>query len=371
MYSLKKGGGVGRYFNGYLPLLNKIDKRVGVKLFLHPSIKEKFNLSQKIKTSKIKKIPFLLPNIISETIIKPVNQVILNKYWLKEKGDIFHSTYYTKHPDKDIKQVVTVYDMIHELFPQYFLGRKNDLFRKRKKQIIKSADAVICISKSTKRDLLELYKIDRENIFVVYPGKDKIFKKITNKEVKNRFLEKYKLDSPFLLYLGPRGHYKNFISLVKAFSLWSKKDDFKLVTLGGNKFSQKEKEFIKRIGLKNKVLNFGYVKDKDLVMFYNCCHALVSPSLIEGFGLPLIEAASCSTLVLCSKIPVFKEVIQNGAIYFNPKDVKSIVKALDKSLEEKETMAIIKKGFKKSKDYSWEKTAAQTLQIYKRLNKKI
>lgn len=385
MYSLKRGGGVGRYFNGYLPLLNKVrrktkaNKQLKIKVFLHPNLKMAINFNKDVKNIKIfkvKKTPCPLPKTTFETLISPLSERILKKYWLTQKGDIFHSTYYTSHPSSGVAQVITVYDMIHEIFPQYFSGKKNDFFRKKKKKVVESADAIVCISKNTKRDLLKFYKIDQKKIHVVYPGKDKVFKKMSIqgfRKFKKIFLkkEKYQLKSPFLFYLGPRGRNKNFSTFIKAYASWKKRDDFEIVVAGGNNFNQTEKAFFKKMGINNKIWNLGYISDKELVFLYNSCHAFIYPSLYEGFGIPLVEAMACGALVLASNRSSFPEIGKDCFLYFDPESIISIQRALNKSLNTKKRTFLIKKSLKRAKGFSWEKTAQQMLAVYRKANKEV
>jgi len=317
---LSKVGGVRRYFSHYLPLLKKINPNI-----------------QLINTSAGK------------------------------HSDIFHSIYYTTHRNKKIPQVVTVYDMIHELFPEYFPGIKNSLFRRKKKRVIQSADAVICISKNTQHDLFRFYKLDRDKTHVIYPGVGKPFKKIIDQKIKQKFFKKRRLGKPFLLYVGHRGRYKNFLTLVNAYASWSENRKIDLVTVGGIKFTPQEKNLFNRLGLASKIHNFQSISDHQLALFYNCAYAFIFPSLYEGFGLPLIEAMACGTLVLASNKSSFPEIGQDSILYFEPENVTSITGALNKSLSEDKKEKLIRKGLVRAKYFSWEKTARQTLKVYQQL----
>jgi len=319
-HQLSRVGGIGRYFSQYFPLLKKIDPNIRL-----------------INTSS------------------------------QKRGDIFHSIYYTRHHNKKIPQVVTVYDMIHELFPQYFPGIKNNLFRRKKKRVIQSADAVICISKNTKHDLLKLYKLDRDKAHVIYPGVGKPFKKIIDQKIKQKFFKKHRLEKPFLLYVGHRGRYKNFLTLVNAYASWSENKNFDLVAIGSIKFTTQEKKLFKQLGITRQVRNFQSISDSQLALFYNYAHAFVFSSLYEGFGIPLVEAMACGTLILASDRSSFPEIGQDCILYFNPENIKSIVKALNQSLFKGERTKLIKKSLKRAEYFSWEKTARQTLAIYRQL----
>jgi len=367
-FNLKKTGGVNRYFLGILPYLKKLDKKIEIEFVIRSGIELPAASYEGIKISTINEIPISFPKTIFKPLLNPINQLINNKYWLSTNGDIFHSTYYTRHPNTNIPQVITVYDLIYEKYPQFFTGRKNKIFRQNKKEAIESANLIICISQNTKKDLLTYYQLDEEKIHVIYPGVNQIFKPITNKILKDKFLSKYKIKNPYFLYLGPRGRYKNFLKMIEAYSNWQRSNDFSIIAVGGDKFTQKEISFFSKLGLSNKIYNFGYVADQDLVLFYNCAHAFIYPSLYEGFGIPLLEAMACGTLVLASNRSAFPEVGKDSILYFNPESKEDIVQALNKSLNKSIRNKYINKGLQRVRYFSWEKTAKQTLNIYKRLN---
>lgn len=368
-FSFKKTGGVNRYFLGILPYLKKLDKEPEIELVIRSKIELPASLHKRVKISTIKGIPIPYPKTIFTPLITQINKLISNKFWQSTKGDIFHSTYYTLHPNNNIPQVITVYDMIYEKYPQFFQGKRNSLFKQSKKRAIESADLIICISQNTKKDLLKYYQINEEKVHVIYPGVNRIFKPINNKTLKNNFLNKYQIKKPYLLYIGPRGRYKNFLKFIEAYKFWRQSNIFDIVTVGGDNFTQKETLFFNKLGLSNKIYNFGYITDQDLVLFYNCCHAFIYPSLYEGFGISLLEAMACGTLVLASNRSSFPEVGKNSILYFDPESSKSIIQALNRSLEQSVRIAYIKKGLKRVKKFSWEKAAKQTLVVYQRLYK--
>lgn len=368
-FNLKKNGGVNRYWLGILPYLKKIDKKIEVELVLRSNTQLPENICEGIKISTVREIPVPFPKTLLSPLITSINKKLINKYWQSTKADIFHSTYYTKYPNTTIPQVVTVYDLIYEKYPQMFVGKRKEMFKLEKKKVIESVNSLICISQNTKKDLLYYYKLYGKKIYVVYPGVDKIFKPITNLVIKNQFLSRYKIKKPYFLYIGPRGRYKNFFKFVEAYKLWQKSNDFIIITIGSGKFNQNEITLFRKLGLSNKIYNFGYLTDKDLILFYNFSHAFIYPSLYEGFGMPLLEAMACKTLVLASNRSSFPEIGGNAILYFNPESKKSIIEALNKSLNRSIKNQYIKRGLKRVKNFSWEKSAKQTLAIYKRLHK--
>lgn len=367
--SLKSSGGINRYWLNLLPAIKKLNRTIKIELLIHTKLKLPQISRADIEINYLRKLPIPLPKTFFEPLITPLNNFSLNQQWQKISGDIFHSSYYTRHPDNKIPQVITVYDMIYEKFPQYFYGKKYDNWRERKRQSIELADAIICISKNTKKDLINYYNLKNNKVYVIYPGVDKVFKHINTKLIINRFFKKYKITRPYLLFLGPRGRYKNFQKLIEAYREWKGKREFDIITVGGNEFTSKEKLLFKRTNLTNNIYNFQFVGDQDLCLFYNCAYAFIYPSFYEGFGIPLLEAMACGTLVLASNRSSFPEASQNAFIYFNPESKNSIIKSLNQALNKSERKKYIQRGVERVKSFSWEKAARQTLTVYKSLGK--
>ena len=132
-------------------------------------------------------------------------------------------------------------------------------------------------------------------------------------------------------------------------------------------------DIIKNYDLQNRVVFTGFVPDKDLVLLYNAATLFVYPSLYEGFGLPLLEAMSCGTPVITSNLSSLPEVVGNAAITVNPYDFEELAKKIDKVLSDKELQKIlIKKGVNRAKEFTWEKTALETIKVYEKvLNTKL
>ena len=353
IFSKEKMGGISRYFVFLIKKLieNKIDLKV--VSFLH---KNKFLRILPKKYSS----GFYLSNFPTFKYIDKMNIDKLNSYNNFNSVDIIHDTYYTPGIKKNlrVRKVITVHDLIHEKFKNYYRNSE-DLINLKKKSF-EDCDYFICVSNNTKKDLTEYYDIDPAKIAVINHGVDHL---ICN-ELKTNSLFKF----PFLLYVGNRQRYKNFNFFIKAFAKAEKiKRDFKVVCFGGGAFNNDEKSLMKDLLIANKVLQING-NDNLLIDFYSQAKATVIPSIYEGFGFPLLEAMRFNCPIFCSDIDVFKEICGQNAIFFNPNDEDALIHQLENSLLDSSKLKnFCSKNFVRSKNFTWNKTCLETLNIYKKI----
>ena len=231
---------------------------------------------------------------------------------------------------------------------------------------LKTADKIIAVSNSTKKDLMHHFDIPEEKIKVILEAADEKFKPLNNKEI-NKVNQKYSLNFPFILYVGTLEPRKNIPSLIKAFYKLKKKNlQYKLVIAGKKGWKYKEIfETIDKLNLQNDVVFTGYVSDEDLPALYNAADLFVYPSIYEGFGLPPLEAMACGTPVITSNTSSLPEVVGDAGIMVDPYDIDGLVDAMYEVLTNeglRENM--IKKGLERAKMFSWEKCARETLEVY-------
>ena len=341
----QKIGGISNYIVEVNERLKKyeVDSKIISIFTINDYLKSKS--SNKISLFKMKKIPRFCRKFFFY-----MNDLFLLLYIKIYKPDLIHFSYYNSKliPKLKVPYIVTIYDLIHEKF-----GLDDEQFPKNK--MLNNAKHIICISKTTKDDLLKRYNIDQKKISTVFLGTD----------TTNSYIEK---KEKYILYVGDRKGYKNFESIVKAFGNSSfLKKDYKLICFGGEKFSSKEKLYFDKIGIKKNLFQeFG--NDQYLKKFYKNASLYVNTSLIEGFGLTNLEAMSFGCPVLCSEIPIFREILGDSCEYVNPKSIESIKNKMEKILKsQNEQKRLIRLGLDKVKNYSWDKCASSTSKIYKRL----
>jgi glycosyltransferase involved in cell wall biosynthesis len=224
----------------------------------------------------------------------------------------------------------------------------------------------MAISKFTKRELIEKLGHLPEKIDVVYLGVD---------QSKYRRLRSFKKPSCFgegktILYVGTEDFRKNVETLVMAFYKLKKKiPAVKMIKVGRSKSRRGRKKLlnlIDELNLKKDVKFVEYVPERNMPIFYNSADLFVFPSIYEGFGLPPLEAMACGLPVVTSNAASLPEVVGDAGIMRNPRDVDGFANAMyeiltDDGLREE----LIKKSLRRAKLFTWEKTAAETLRIYK------
>lgn len=281
---------------------------------------------------------------------------------------IVHKTYYYPLPrtPRGVRGVVTVYDMIHEKFPQSYSSR--DPIARWKERTVAEADHVICISEQTRRDLLSMYEVPEDKVSVTYLGNDSLESLLTGEsafEFRTRILG---ADVPYLLYVGSRDGYKNFGGLLRAFAMspWLQ-EHFHLLCFGGGALSNAERRLIAQSGLTERVRQIGG-SDAVLASCYRHAALFVYPSLYEGFGIPPLEAMSLDCPVACSNTSSIPEVVGDAAAYFDPADSEAIRAALEAALGSTALCAsLVERGRLRRELFSWRRCAQETVDIYRKV----
>ncbi len=264
------------------------------------------------------------------------------------------------------KQIITIHDFI-PLHYKEVAKHQYKYYKYFMPFLLKKAYKIICISENTKEDLLKFYNVDENKVEVIYNGyDDQVFN--TN-NIKEEVLKKYNIDYPYIVMVGGGYFHKNLHSAIEAFNKIEDKKENKLVIIGKTSpYMEKLKEQVEALGLKEQVIFLGYVGDEDLSTLYNKATAFLYPTLYEGFGLPILEAWACNTLVLCSNNSSLKEISGEGAITFNPENIHEIKAAIESALNSENIEEVNKMkdiGRELLKNYSWRKTAEE---VYNQLS---
>jgi glycosyltransferase involved in cell wall biosynthesis len=274
------------------------------------------------------------------------------------KPDIVHETYYSpiSTTGSPAKVVLTVYDMIDEMYPELF--PLNAKARGIRAAAFERADAVIAISESTRRDLLRQYAVD--------PGKVSVTHLATSLKPSSGPL--LSLGDPFFLYVGQRDGYKNFQSLLCAFARSGLARTHKLVCFGGGGLRPYELEQAQRLGLPRDRVLLMAGDDRLLARCYAAAVAFVYPSLYEGFGIPLLEAMACGCPIICGSAGSLAEVAGPAALLCDVADPDAVALALGSLARSPEArQALLAKGRERARAFSWDKCAEQTFSIYEKL----
>jgi len=355
--------GIGVYTENLIKCLAEIDKESEYIIFswFFRDYEEKLRMlfcpKQENFSLLVKKFPDSLVNKLEWQIGLPI---IRN--FLKDKIDIYHSLGPRLPKLKNIKKVITVHDLIYEIHPEWV----NNKFLRANREAIKNADLIIADSKNTKEDLLRFYNLNEEKIQVVYLGVDrKVFRPIEDAKMTK---QKYSLPDRFILGVGPFEPRRNIVGLLKAYKKIKEKISFDYkVVLVGNETDEIKKE-IQELGLTKDVIFTGYVPQNDLVAIYSLATIFVHPSFYEGFGLQILEAMSCGCPVITSNISSLPEVAGKAGLLVNPHNIEEISEAIYKLISDSNLRdRLVKEGFLQVEEFSWQKTAEKTLEIYKSL----
>lgn len=357
IFVIQTYGGVSRYFTHLFKELIK-DGKLSIKVFANF---HKNNYLNEIPNRYVKgrKVEGLLSRTFFLESINLFQNFSSIKYW---KPEIIHRTWYNSSLKlKGVKTITTVHDLIHEKFPNYFPFY--DLTSKQKRKGILETDHIIAISENTKRDIIEIYGVEKEKISVIHHGVDKDFFKIKSAETDFNL-------KPYLLYVGARNGYKNFDNFIKSYSISKNlKSDVNVVTFGGGKFSKDEKILFKDLKIpENRIFNL-IGDDKLLRNLYQNALALVYPSLYEGFGMPPLEAMASGCPVIASDKSSIPEIVNDAALLFDPLESEEILHSIEKvTYDEAYKNELTKLGFENIERFSWKHCANKTKDIYQKFS---
>ena len=351
-WTQKFGAISSRYFFNLienLSIKSNLDVKVFAKFYLNNRLD---NLSKNVVIgNKLKlKPPF------TGTFFKKINAFFLNKQIELFKPDIIHKTYYNFNLKKQNKSkvVLTVFDLWHE-------KNSKTLYRP-KEYSLNISDHIVCPSVSTKNDLVDIYKIDPEKITVTYFGIEK-FKDIKIVNDHNN------IQKPFLLFIGARGRYKNFINFIKSYSKSQRMiKEFDIICFGGGDFSSDEINLFKKLEINDSIHKEKNNDDQTLLKLYKNAKCLVYPSTHEGFGLPPIEAMSQGCPTFTSNYKAVIEGVGNAAATFDANNILEMQSVMEDHLfSDYKLKELIELGKKQSMKFSWEKCVNETLDVYKKL----
>lgn len=355
IFGFQDYGGISKYF---LKICDFLSKQNIVKV-LSPIYINKY-IKESKKEYLINFLYLKKRYRLTTRIIFLINYLFTSLYILIYRPDILHLTYYPEYYFKkkklNYKLVITIFDLIHEIYIYKYNYKKEANL---KKNIIHCADHIICISNNTKKDLINFYKVDESKITVIYLGYDP--SKQTSK------IENIRIIKPFFLYVGSRGRYKNFIKFLEAFSSSRLlKNNLDIYCFGGGDFTIKELDIIKSLEMDQSQVKYFFGNDKELNYLYSKALAFVFPSLYEGFGLPLLESMNMGCPVVCSNTSSFPEVVGDSALLFDPRSKEDIKVKLEEiytnvNLKQK----LIEKGYNNLQRFNWKKCAEETYSVYK------
>jgi len=284
--------------------------------------------------------------------------------------DVLHSPDFIPPFHCRCKSIITIHDLAFLLYP-HFLTKDSARYYSQIDEAVKRTDHIIAVSESTKQDTIRLLGAPEHKITVIYESANPIYRPVKDREILEQTKSKYDVTGDFILFVSTIEPRKNLPTLLKAYKqlLDSYRAGVKLVVVGRRGWLSEEVfTLIDELKLTNDVLFLDRVPIKDLLHLYNAAQLLVQPSFYEGFGLPPLEAMACGTPVVVSNVSSLPEVVGDAGLLVDPEDVSELAVAIwrvltDEALRED----LIAKGFKRAQCFSWEKTALQTLELYRRV----
>ena len=356
IFSLQEYGGISRYFQ---ELVHQLSGRPGYDVSVVCPLYINRHLRNDSKVP-VKGVFLAKPPKLGRAV-HAVNRFLTPAILGAMHPQIVHETYYSSArvaPARS-KTVLTVFDMIHEKQKAHFL--EGDRTTEAKRSAVARADHVICISESTRRDLLELFQVDPAKTSVVYLAHsiDESLLKAKSRLVKE----------PYILHVGVRQGYKNFRKLLEAYGSSERlKRDFSLVCIGAGPLDEGEKSLARSLGIPENSLRWMKGGDYELANLYGHASLFVYPSLYEGFGIPPLEAMAMGCPVACGSVSSLSEVVGDAAETFDPNSAEEIARAMTHVLYSMERSAeLVNAGTRRLERFSWKKCADDTCKIYEAL----
>ena len=313
---------------------------------------------------------FVFGNNVTPIVISPpARHSLLWKFWYdvrvplvlkKIKADVFVSPDGFCSLTTKVPQCLVAHDLAFLHFPQSIPKTQLFFYKRYTPKFLHKAKSIATVSQFSKKDIVEQYKIDEAKIGVVYSAAKQIFQPLSFDD-QTTIKEKYTNGKEYFLYTGAIHPRKNLINLLKAFSIFKKRQQSGMKLVLAGRLAWKNNEFLtllKTYKYRTDVLLTGYLPEAELARLTASAYALIYPSLFEGFGVPVLEAMQCGVPVLTSGNTSMQEIGEDAALYFDANDCTDIAEKL-MLIYKDETLRnnLIKKGFVIAKKYSWQQTA--------------
>lgn len=347
IFGMQNKGGVSRFWAG---LLDGLLEQTDIAYIEHPESLNNIYRKKLQLTSVYKDLPMPVK------LLRYINVGGFYSYKKKCDYNVFHSSYYRISKEKDVKNITTVLDFI---FERYVTGTALWVHKNQKRKALYKSDCLVCISESTKRDLLQFYPECANKDIRVIPVGVSEYQDLSNKESFNVNSVKIIPDSYFL-YVGLRNAYKGFD---RVYNVLNTLPSINLIVVGPP-FTVNELAEMNNRGFYNRITNIGVVDDYKLNELYSNAFFFFCPSFYEGFGIPLVEAMKSGCPVIASNRSSIPEVVGDAALLFNPEisgETENAVKAIN---NDKVRSEMILKGTQQALKFNWTSVVQQYIDIY-------
>jgi glycosyltransferase involved in cell wall biosynthesis len=318
-----------------------------------------------------------LPNLLTKN---PRASSIRGHWWsiglpmyIRRAGfDLFHGTNFDVPLWRQGRSVVTIHDLSALLHPEKHRSRLVRRARLRLPLVVRFADMIITPTESVKREVCERFKLKPERVAAIHSAARSSFKPMpfaASAELRKRL----GIEDDFLLFVGTLEPRKNLLTLLKAFAQIIRQSPLRpqLVIAGGEGWLMDDMfAFIRESGISERLCFTGYLSDEELRGLYSSCKVFIYPSIYEGFGLPPLEAMACGAPVIAGRIPSLQEVLGSNARLVEPLDMNELARTIVELLEDENQRQMFgAAGLERAREFSWEKTARRTLDVYQQLLK--
>jgi glycosyltransferase involved in cell wall biosynthesis len=289
----------------------------------------------------------------------------------RERYDLLHVNYVAP-PVSPVPTVVTIHDISYEFVPEFFSPRDRWLLSALVPFSASRAAKIIAVSEHTKRDIVKEYGVPSDKVVVTHEAAASRFRPIPDAQQTRGIRDKYGISNSFILTVGNLQPRKNLGRLIEAFIQLRQRivSEPQLVIVGQPSWRESDVyRLVHDRGLLDQVVFTGYVPDDDLPLLFSAATIFVYPSLYEGFGLPPLEAMACGAPVIASNVSSLPEVLGDGALLVDPYDVEGLAQAmLDLLTDPARLRAVAARGLARSRTFTWENTARQTLHAYQEVH---
>lgn len=356
--------GAERFTENLLRNLACLDKGNRYTVYVSKANRKRFEITQGNFRSIVSKVPirFRLLRILWQQLFVPVSL-------RRQQVDLFYSACNVSPRMVHCPVVVSVHDLHWFHLSHLFPTAKLQYLRMAIGSSVRRATLVTTLSESSAQDIHRFFGVRREKIHVIPAAVSSVFAHGSCEKRRQLVSHRYGITRAFILHVGETLKRKNLVRLVEAYALLSRQRLLKhgLVFVGrkGDGYDDIANA-IRRLDLTNDVLLMGPVSsDEDLSAFYGAADLVVYPSLYEGFGIPIIEAFACGTPVVTSNVSSLPEVAGEAAILVDPTDTKAMAEAIWQALSDKQLRReLVERGFRRAKDYSWERSAQLLRQTF-------
>jgi glycosyltransferase involved in cell wall biosynthesis len=348
--------GVGRYIRELIKNLGKVDTENQYIIFLDSEKKHELESKEKFK----------LVITESQTKFHKMGHVLRDIH--REKLDVFHALDHWYIPVKPSCPVVsTFHDLMVRTYPESLSVKSRLYSRIATKLATKLSSWIITVSGFNKNEIMKYYDYNVNNITVIYNGVSKNFRPYPNKDVDN-FKNKYGINAGYFFYAGSMRKYKNLSTLIRAYANLDEKIREKHDLVMAGRYEHEYlylKALVRSLHLDKKVYFVGFLKEKEIIDYYNYSTAFITLSLYESFCLPVIEAMACGTPIIAPNNLSFPEITKNIGILVEPLNINEISLAMERVTTNHILREIlIEKGLKLSRRYNWEDNANEVRNIY-------